>query len=131
MNGAGTCWPSKSTLARGAGKSKRTVDGAIERIAVAGYLLISQSRGRSSNGYTASTPTVHPAAGFARNGAGSDAQTCSDEHSTVQSTAPESALKLIESVGPSNLETDQERKARAAEVRKKLRELDLLRSIPE
>ena len=134
MNGAGVCWPSKSTLAQGAGKSKRTVDGAIERLASAGFLTISQSRGRSSNGYTASNPTMHLIAGFGLNRAASDAQTCSDEHLTVQSTAPESDLKSIEGVRPSHSETDEERKTRAKDLRKNNRHLLpalSLREMPE
>lgn len=129
MNGAGECWPSKSTLALGAGKSKRTIDGAIERLASAGFLVISQSRGRSSNRYSASLPTVYLAAGFAFNGAASGAQPCNEELATVQPTAPEIDLKSNESAGP--VDTEEERKSKAAELRETLRGLDLLRSIPQ
>ena len=62
MNGRGEAWPSKETLAVGASKSKRAVDGAIVRIARAGYLGVSQSKGRSSNRYQAKLPTLQAVA---------------------------------------------------------------------
>jgi hypothetical protein len=62
MNGRGEAWPSKNTLAVGASKSKRAVDGAIVRITRAGYLDVSQSKGRSSNRYQAKLPTLQAVA---------------------------------------------------------------------
>jgi hypothetical protein len=62
LNGRGEAWPSKETLAAGASKSKRAVDGAIDRIAATGFLSVSKSKGRSSNRYQATTPTVQAVA---------------------------------------------------------------------
>jgi hypothetical protein len=58
-------WRAKETLARESRKSKRAVDGAIARLVAADYLVVSEpSRGRKSNRYQATVPTVQAAAGL-------------------------------------------------------------------
>jgi Helix-turn-helix domain len=91
-------FPSKKTIAKGASVSKRTVDASIMRLALAGFLHVVRSKGRRSNIYNATLPTVQqaapfltvqPIAPFASNGADDDTQRCSSRHPTVQPAAPE------------------------------------------
>ena len=64
MNGAGTAFPSKATLARGASlKATRAVDTAIKRLEAEGFLAVDRSvGGTSSNLYRALIP-LHLRAG--------------------------------------------------------------------
>src|SRR5579871_5297132 len=60
-NGRGlAAFPSKRTLARGAGVSERFVFKAIGELEARGFLHVDRSKGRSSNRYDATLPTVHP-----------------------------------------------------------------------
>jgi hypothetical protein len=91
-NAGGGCHPGKARLALDSRLSKRAVDGAVERLAASGFLTVSRSRGRSTNGYQLGIPTVQVAALLpTSNGAASDTQRCSQRHPTVQVAAPKSA----------------------------------------
>jgi hypothetical protein len=105
-------------------KSVRTVDYAIRRIEVAGYLAIQRSKGRRLNHYIATTP--HRVAGFEEfNPASDDNQPRISRHPTPHGDAPEvEVLEIEREVGkPLDLGTDKERKARASELRKNNRHL--------
>jgi hypothetical protein len=52
LNGYGTAYPSRETIARGASLSVRSVERALVRLEDAGFLEIERSRGRSSHRYT-------------------------------------------------------------------------------
>ena len=55
-------FPSRKVIAAGASLNREaTITAAIGRLRDAGFLMISQSLGRSSNGYTAAIPTVREA----------------------------------------------------------------------
>jgi hypothetical protein len=68
MNAEGICWPGKPTLARACAVSKRAVDGAVDRLERAGYLVIERSAGGNpqacTNHYQATTPAVHDVQGL-------------------------------------------------------------------
>src|SRR5215218_9293065 len=62
VNGSGLAYPSRGTLAAGAGLSTglRAVDRALSSLELAGFLAIERSRGRSSHRYTLTLPaTAH------------------------------------------------------------------------
>jgi DNA-binding transcriptional MocR family regulator len=46
MNGTGECWPSKAQLAADTGLDKRTVDKAMRRLELAGFVTVRQGGGR-------------------------------------------------------------------------------------
>jgi DNA-binding MarR family transcriptional regulator len=94
-----SAFPAKKTIAAGASVSKRTADAAVDRLELAGFLEVSRSRGRLSNRYAATLPTVQGAAPLTlqlaaplddANRATDDSQPCNGRHSTVQWAAPES-----------------------------------------
>lgn len=95
---------SKTTIAAGASlRSQRAVYTAVRRLADAGFLSVSVSKGRSSNGYAATLPTMHPGAplepgtpehGSALNRASDDTQPCTG----VPLTMHPGAHKGVESV---------------------------------
>jgi Helix-turn-helix domain len=58
MNGRAVAFPSKETLAAGASVSKRAADRAVERLQLAGFLLVAKTKGRTSNRYAAALPTL-------------------------------------------------------------------------
>jgi hypothetical protein len=60
LNGAGTAYPAKDTIARGAGlgSGRRSVDQAVDRIEQAGYLEVTRSKGRRSFFYRATLPNL-------------------------------------------------------------------------
>jgi hypothetical protein len=90
-NGRGA-FPSKPTMAAASGLSKRAVDGAVNRLETAGFIDVSRSRGRTSNRYSATLPTVQPPARLnGPNRASDDSQPCKSRPLTVQVAAPESA----------------------------------------
>jgi len=105
MNGRAEAWPSKEALAAGSGLSKRAVDEAVKRAEVAGYLVVSRSRGRSSNRYLGAIPnraqpagsTLHDVHGLDEsNPVGEDSQPCTNPApgaSNPARGAPESGLK--------------------------------------
>jgi hypothetical protein len=98
-----TCFPSKLTLARRTGYSKRTVDRAIRQLEETGYLDVRHSRGNRKNHYqgvipdgAARTPsTVQELHG---KGASDDTRPCSSDTPTVQMTAPDGAGAAPESL---------------------------------
>jgi hypothetical protein len=51
LNGHGTAYPSRETIAKGASLSVRSVERAIVRLEAAGFLEVERSRGRSSHRY--------------------------------------------------------------------------------
>jgi hypothetical protein len=53
MSKAGTAWPSRRSIASGAGLSVDAVDKAIKRLEAAGFLVVSRTKGRRSNSYQA------------------------------------------------------------------------------
>ncbi len=133
MNGSGKAFPSKGTIAAGAGlgSGRRAVDQAIVRLEAAGYLDVQRTKGRTSWRYTATT-----------NGATSHAlrrSTSHESHSTSHEStangarrATESGSKAKESAFQADLERDKEEELLAPEeVRALLREVNLLRDIPE
>lgn len=79
MDRRGIAWPSRPTLAAGAGSHVRTVDHALARLEDAGFIVVARSRGRRSNLYCASLP----------NGG---AENTVDEPPTVALTTPTVAL---------------------------------------
>jgi hypothetical protein len=64
MNGRAVAFPSKETLAAGASVSKRAADRAVERLQLAGFLLVAKTKGRTSNRYAAALPTVSAPTGL-------------------------------------------------------------------
>jgi DNA-binding transcriptional MocR family regulator len=46
MNGGGQCWPSKAQLAADTGLDKRTVDRALGRLELAGFVTVQRGGGR-------------------------------------------------------------------------------------
>lgn len=59
MNGRGTCWPSRSTIAKGASLSDRSVDAALDKLSSEQFLEIKKSQGGNqehTNLYTATLP---------------------------------------------------------------------------
>jgi DNA-binding MarR family transcriptional regulator len=123
MNTAGDTFVGKKTLANGASlKSVRAVDGAIARLEAAGYLEIQRSKGRRPNHYVAVTP--HADAGFGEaNPASDDSQPRISRQPTPHGGAPEVDLSREEVGKALDLGTDEERRARAAELRKNYRHL--------
>jgi hypothetical protein len=55
-NKEGFCWPSRATIAAGAKLTDKPVDQAIRRLEAAGFLVVSRSRGRTSNTYRLTFP---------------------------------------------------------------------------
>ena len=89
---SGSCHPGKERLAADSRLSKRGVDGAIDRLSAAGFLIVSRSRGRSSNGYQLTLPTLQVAARLnSTNPAARTNQPCRNGSPTLQVAAPESA----------------------------------------
>jgi len=62
MNADGICWPGKPRLAGACSRSKRAVDGAIDRLERAGFLTIERTAGGNpkaqTNRYQATLPAV-------------------------------------------------------------------------
>lgn len=98
-NGNGA-YPSKSTIAKGAGlRSVRAVDYAILRLEAAGFLEVTRSKGHRANSYAATLPTPHDDAGLPRmtvqgldgeNPASDDTEPRMGMHSTPHGDAGES-----------------------------------------
>jgi Helix-turn-helix domain len=132
MNGGGDSWPGKDSIAKRASLGKRAVDRAIDRLEAEAYLHVQRSKGgrRRPNHYWAAAPN-----GVA--GTGCTEETVSLERSTVSLETengvrgtPEVELKANESAKAAfHSETDEERKARASELRKGFPHL--LRSFPQ
>jgi DNA-binding GntR family transcriptional regulator len=60
MNGGGECWPSKQQLADDTSYSTRTVDEAVNRLELAGFITVKRGNGRThSNRYTLRNPAVN------------------------------------------------------------------------
>jgi len=100
MNGSGSAFPAKSTIAIGCGfNSVRTVDSAINRLEDTGYLIVGRSRGGRTytNTYFAFVPTPHPDAGlFAQNPAIHNTKPRNPQQKTPHPRAGESAFKAHE-----------------------------------
>jgi hypothetical protein len=60
MNRRGIAWPSRGSLAAGTGRSTKTVDRALARLELAGFLVVARSTGRRSNLYCAAIPNSAP-----------------------------------------------------------------------
>lgn len=61
MNGAGECWPSKAQIAADTGLGKRTVDRAMRRLELAGFVEVRRGGGRGhSNRYGIKGVTEDP-----------------------------------------------------------------------
>lgn len=58
VNGNLSCYPSRRTIAAGGSVSVRTVDRAIPKLVLTGFLKVTKSRGRHSNGYLLIVPTA-------------------------------------------------------------------------
>jgi hypothetical protein len=56
--------PPKRRFAAGASVSKRAADRAVERLQLAGFLLVAKTKGRTSNRYAAALPTVSAPTGL-------------------------------------------------------------------
>jgi hypothetical protein len=115
MNGSGVAWPGKSAIAAGGGlgSGKRSVDGAIDQLEAAGYLIVIRSKGgrHTPFRYIASLPTSHPLRRwFDSNGA-------ADRRSTSHQTTPNVASRATEIA-----ESDEVAAARAPDGRAALRE---------
>jgi hypothetical protein len=94
MNRDGACWPAKDTLAAATSLSKRAVDSAIGKLVLFGFLLVTRSRGRTSNRYQAAIPTVQDVQGSdTPNRAADDTQPCSKRPPTLHRVHP----KAVES----------------------------------
>ncbi len=63
MNGEGTAFPSRETLAAGASCNVRTVDAAIMALEDNGFLRVKRSKGRSPNFYRLAFPTANDVLG--------------------------------------------------------------------
>jgi DNA-binding transcriptional regulator YhcF (GntR family) len=60
MNGHGECWPSKAQLAGDTGYSARTVDQAVNRLELAGYVTVKRGNGRGHpNHYRLRNPAAN------------------------------------------------------------------------
>ena len=129
MNGAGDTFAGKADIARRASLSLRAVDEGIKRLERAGYVVVGRSRGRRPNHYLAADPNPAGAAGLDNSTPHLTQPTPHLTTTNPAGAAPEVDLKSIESVRPA--ENEEERRARAAELRKTLREHQLLRSIPQ
>jgi hypothetical protein len=94
------CWPSRLTLAKGAGLGLRTVDKAIVELESGGFVEIERSRGRSSHTYCV---TLSPTAQELRRWEWATAQKTASNRADLASNgagaAPES-LESIESAAP-------------------------------
>jgi hypothetical protein len=96
-----TGFPSKETIAAGASLSKRATDHAILRLEAAGFLAVVRSKGRTSNLYRATLPTVHPGAGLIgvnhasddTNHASDDSQPCTPVHPNAQNAQNAARLR--------------------------------------
>jgi hypothetical protein len=64
MNTAGFTFVGKPTVARAASLSVRAVDGGINRLEKAGYLLVDRRKGRRPNHYSAAVPNPAADAGL-------------------------------------------------------------------
>lgn len=58
LDGRGMAWPSRNTLAAGAGLSDRAVDSAITTLKREGFLQVEHSKGRRPNVYQATLPAT-------------------------------------------------------------------------
>ncbi len=93
MGTTGQAWPSKATIAQGAGlgAGKRAVDAAVDRLEAAGYLRVGRSKGRRPFRYFVAVPTWHPDATFINsNVADFDAQRRTKRRPTSHPGATES-----------------------------------------
>lgn len=112
--------PSKATLARGISVCKRTLDAAIHRVEIAGYLFVGQSSGRRTNHYEARIPdgdnesrALPRLADSSRtNHANSNAQRCKSRTATVHAAASECS----ESVESRRSSLDERRRAWLANI---------------
>jgi hypothetical protein len=98
-----TCFPSKVTLARRTGWSKRRVDRAIDRLEEAGYLAVRRSRGNRKNHYQGVIPhgatrTPLTMQDVHRDGASDDTRPCISDARTVHLTTPDGAPRTPESL---------------------------------
>jgi hypothetical protein len=100
MDSNGVAWPSRASLAAGAGCSVRTADRAIRRLEGLGFVSVRHSHGRKANTYYANLPngdtraTVKrsPTATYATsNGDTSDTRTRSTEQEDLRSRDQEPA----------------------------------------
>jgi DNA-binding transcriptional MocR family regulator len=71
MDGHGVAWPSKASLAVGAGCSVPTVKRAIRRLELMGFVTVRRTRGRTANTYTATLPNGATSDPVARQSTGS------------------------------------------------------------
>jgi len=102
MNGAGEAFPSKDTLAAGAGLgSRRSVDVAVDKLEAEGFVTILRSRGRRSFRYRAAPASLNgaaPARLTADNGASDDTQLRTPRHPTAHALLPKAVESEKESV---------------------------------
>lgn len=100
MNGTGSCYPRKLLIAVRCGRSVRTVDRAIRRIELAGYLVVGRSLGRTSNRYEATlpNPVTHDGVSEGSNPVTDVSQPRHGCRSTPSPVSHESELKASESV---------------------------------
>jgi DNA-binding transcriptional MocR family regulator len=130
MNGAGDSFPGKDAIAKRSSLGKRAVDRAIDRLEAHGYLRVERSKGRRPNHYWADVPNHVAGTGFTQSTVSLEEPTVSLETSNRVAGTPELDLKANESVKAAlHSETDEERRARASELRKGFPHL--LRSVPE
>jgi DNA-binding transcriptional MocR family regulator len=129
MNGAGDSFPGKDSIAKRASLGKRAVDRAIDRLEAKGYLQVQRSKGRRPNHYWAAVPNRVAGTWCTEPTVSLEPSTMSLETGNPVAGTPEVELKANESVPAFHSETDEERSARASELRKGFPHL--LRSIPE
>ena len=87
---SGQAWPSRATLAAGAGYSVRTVIRAVAYLERAGYLDVERSPGRHTNKYRLSLPNGDTPATIA------GAQRCQQRQPTVTPVSPEVEVRSRE-----------------------------------
>jgi hypothetical protein len=104
-SGRGIAFPSKDTIAKGMGVTKRTADTAVNELQTSGFMVVVEGGGRShTNAYQLLVPeTVQPTAPFRaqtvqpvaplaeRNPAAGAMERCNSQPETLQPAAPESS----------------------------------------
>lgn len=102
MSRAGEAFPSKGTLAAGAGLgNRRSVDVAVDKLEASGFVTIVRSRGRRSFRYCAAPASLNGAAAARLhdlNGASAGSQRRSAQHPTAQALRPKAVESERESV---------------------------------
>jgi len=108
MNRDGVAFPAKTTIATKASLSRRAVDGAIARLELGGFLIVTHRRDRRGNSYRATIP------GTAHEMRGSSSWNCASDDGEVRTSRRGSAQQ----VPPKAVESRKEKAQRPRIIEK-------------